>query len=265
MDMGLKGRLAIITGGSKGIGKSCAIALAKEGCNLAICGRNSQDLDKTAAELTAMGVEVLAEKVDVTQAAAADAFVMHAAERFGRIDILVNNAGTGSLSDLMQLPEETFRKNMDLMMYAPIRISKAVIPYMKKAKWGRIINLSSIFGKQPGGLLDYDAIKAAMIMVTKDFSDYLAKDNILVNSVCPGPVRTDLWEAPGQLGEQLSKILGKSISESIDLYASTNIPMGRYAQPEEIADMITFLASEKASYITGQSISVDGGMGKAAN
>lgn len=262
MDLGLKGRVAVITGGGKGIGKSCAINMAKEGCNLAICGRSLDALEKTAEELKAMGVEVYFEKVDVTEEAATDAFIAHVAEKFGRIDILVNNAGTGSLSDLMQLPESVFRRNIDLMIFAAIRLSKAVIPYMKKGNWGRIVNLSSIFGKQPGGLLDYDAIKAAMIMITKDFSNYLAKENITVNSVCPGPVRTSLWEAPGQLGEQLSNLLGKSIEDSIKFYADANIPMGRYAQPEEIADMITFLSSERARYVTGQAISVDGGMGK---
>ncbi len=264
MDLGLKGRVALITGGGQGIGKACALALAEEGCNIAICDINPQTLQQTAEEVRAKGVEVLAVRADVTKKEDTDSFVVQAAEKFGRIDILVNNAGTGRLSDLMTLPEEEFRYNMELMLYGLIRLSKAVVPYMRQQKWGRIINISSIFGKQPGGLLDYDAIKAAVIMVTKDFANYLAKDGILVNAVCPGPIRTPLWEGPGQLGEQLGGLIGKSGQEAIQWFAEQNIPLGRYGLPEEIASMVTFLASEKASFITGQAINVDGGMVKAA-
>lgn len=263
MDLGLKGRVALITGAAQGIGKACAMAFAAEGCNLALCDINLETLKKTASELEQEGAQVLAERVDVTKQAETDAFVSQTAGKFGRIDILVNNAGTGRLSDPMELSEDEFRRNADLMLFAVIRLTKAVVPHMRKARWGRIVNLSSMFGKQPGGLLDYDSIKAAVNMVTKDFANYLAKDNILVNAVCPGPVRTPLWEAPGQLGEQLSKLMGKPIEEAIQLYASGNIPLGRYGQPQEIADVITFLASEKASYITGQAINIDGGMVKA--
>lgn len=263
MEFGLKNRVALITGAASGIGKAIATAFAGEGTNLALCDINLESLEKVATDLRAKGVRVFTEKVDVTKQDQTDAFLSHAASEFGRIDILINNAGTGRLSDLMELPEEEYRRNADLMLYAPIRLIRAVVPYMKKAKWGRIVNISSMFGKQPGGLLDYDSIKAAMIMVSKDFSSYLAKDNILVNAVCPGPIRTPLWEAPGQLGDQLSKMLGKSIEESIEFYASSNIPMNRYGNPEEIADLVVFLASERASYITGQAINIDGGMVKA--
>jgi 3-oxoacyl-[acyl-carrier protein] reductase len=263
MELGLNGRVAIITGAASGIGKCTASAFADEGCNLALCDINLPQLEKVADELRAKGVKVYTEKVDVKNQSETDAFVSHTVSEFGKIDILVNNAGTGRLSDLMELPEEEYRKNADLMLYAPIRLIKAVVPIMKKQQWGRIVNLSSIFGKQPGGLLDYDSIKAAIIMISKDFANYLAKDNILVNAVCPGPIRTPLWEAPGQLGDQLSKMLGKSIEESIEFYASSNIPLNRYGKPEEIADLIVFLASERAGYITGQAINIDGGMVKA--
>lgn len=262
MELGLKGRAALITGGGQGIGKACALALASEGCNLGICDVNRQTLEQTVQEVEAKGVEAFGVRSDVTILADTDNFVAEAAERFERIDILVNNAGTGRLSDLMELSEEEFRCNMDLMLFGLIRLSKAVVPHMRAAKWGRIINISSIFGKQPGGLLDYDIIKAAVIMFTKDLSNYLAKDNILVNAVCPGPIRTPLWEGPGQLGDQLGKMVGMSSQEAIEWYAGQNIPMGRYGFPEEIANMVTFLASEKASFITGQALNVDGGMVK---
>jgi 3-oxoacyl-[acyl-carrier protein] reductase len=254
--------VALVTGASRGIGKASALALAGEGCNVAICARGKEALDQAAEEIRAKGVEALAVQADVTKSEAVKNFVAQAAEEFGHIDILVNNAGTGRLSDLMELPEEEFRYNMDLMFFGLIRCSKEVVPHMRKQGWGRIINISSIFGKQPGGLVDYDAIKAAVIMFTKDLANYLAKDNILVNAVCPGPTRTLLWEGPGQLGDQLGQMLGMSGQEAITWFSEQNIPLGRHGYPEEIAHMVAFLASEKASFITGQAINIDGGMVK---
>jgi len=262
MDLQLKGKVALITGGSRGIGRACALALAEEGCQIAICARGKEALEEAAKEISAKGVKVLAMEADVTKAESTAALVAKAAEEFGRIDILVNNAGTGRLSDLMELPEEEFRYNMDLMLFGPITVSRQVVPHMRAQGGGRIINISSIFGKQPGGLVDYDAIKAAVIMFTKDLANYLAKDKILVNAVCPGPIRTSLWEGPGQLGDQLGGMLGMSGQEAIDWFAKQNIPLGRHGYPNEIADTVTFLASARASFITGQAINVDGGMVK---
>jgi 3-oxoacyl-[acyl-carrier protein] reductase len=263
MDLGLKGKVALITGGSRGIGKACALSLAEEGCHIAICARDTEELDRAAQEVAAKGVEVVACGRNVSHGEESKGFVAEAAERFGRIDILVNNAGTGRLSDLMTLPEEEFRANMDLMLFGPVQLSRSVVPYMRAQGGGRIINIASIFGKQPGGLLDYDSIKAAVIMFTKDLANYLAKDKILVNAVCPGPIRTPLWEGEGQLGEQLGSMVGMSGQEAITWFAEQNIPLGRFGYPEEIASVVTFLASEQASFLTGQAINVDGGMVKA--
>jgi len=263
MDLSLDGKVALVTGASRGIGKSCALVLSQEGCNLAICARGKQRLEETAEELKAEGIEVLAIQIDISKPKEVDSFMTQAAEKLGRIDILVNNAGTGRLSDLMELPEEDFRYNMDLMLFGLIRCCKAAVRYMREQKWGRIINISSIFGKQPGGLVDYDAIKAAVIMFTKDLANYTAKDNILVNAVCPGPIRTSLWEGSGQLGDQLGQMLNMSGPEAIKWFAEQNIPLGHHGDPEDIANLVAFLASDRAKFITGQAINVDGGMVKS--
>ena len=262
MKLGLKDKVAMITGASRGIGKSCALTLAEEGCHLAICARNKEALDEAAEEFKAKGVEVLTVQADIAKAEDIDNFVSSTAEKFNRIDILVNNAGTGRLSDLMEFPEEEFRSNMELMFFGLMRCSKGAAGYMQKQKWGRIINISSIFGKQPGGLVDYDAIKAAVIMFGKDLANYLAKDNILVNTICPGPIRTPLWEGPGALGEQLGSVLNMSGPEAIKWFAEQNIPLGHHGDPEDIANLTAFLCSDKAKFITGQAINVDGGMVK---
>jgi 3-oxoacyl-[acyl-carrier protein] reductase len=263
MDLALNGKVALITGAGRGIGKYCALALAKEKCNLVICSRTQKALEETAKEIRAKGVDVLAVPADVAKQEDNKKFVARAVEKFGRIDILVNNAGTGRLSDPLQLPEAEFRYNMDVMLFGPVQCSREVIPHMRKQGGGRIINISSIFGKQPGGLLDYDAIKAAVIMFTKDLANYLAKDNILVNAVCPGPIRGPLWEGPGGLGDQLGQVLGMTGTEAVKWFAEQNIPLGHHGDPEDIANMVTFLASDKAKFITGQAINVDGGMVKA--
>ena len=263
MDLGLRGKVALITGGSRGIGKSCAMLLGGEGCNVAICARRKEELSAAEEEIRATGVEVLAIPADVGKLEDIKNFVTIAANKLGRVDILVNNAGTGRVSDLMELPEEEFRRNMDVMFFGLINCSKEVIPHMRKQGAGRIINISSIFGKQPGGLVDYDSIKAAVIMFTKDLGNYLASSNILVNAVCPGPILTQLWEGPGQLGDQFGKLMGMPGPEAIKAIAKQMIPLGHYGDPEDIADTVAFLASDRAKFITGQAINVDGGTVKA--
>ncbi len=263
MDLGLKGKVAACTGASRGIGKACLQVLAEEGCHAALCARNKESLDATAEEIKAMGIEVFAIQADITKPDDVKNFVAQTVDRFGHVDILINNAGTGRLSDLMDLPEDEFRYNMELMLFGLIQCCKEVVPHMQKQSWGRIINISSVFGKQPGGLLDYDCIKAAVNMFTKDLSNYLAKSNIMVNAVCPGPIRTPLWEGPGQLGDQLGQALGMSGQEAITWFAEQNIPVGHHGAPEDIANIVAFLASDKAKFITGQAINVDGGMVKA--
>jgi 3-oxoacyl-[acyl-carrier protein] reductase len=263
MNLGLKGKVALVTGSSSGIGRAIAICLAEEGANIIVTGRDKARVASVASEVKARGVEVLTVLVDLTVAEEVKKMVVTAIDKFGRIDILVNDAGTSLIRDPLTLPDDEFRYEMELMLFAVVRTCTEVIPYMRKAGWGRIINISSIYGKQPGGLVDYDAIKAAVNMVTKDLAIYLAKDNILVNAICPGPIRTPLWEAPGGGGDQLGKALGMSGRKAMEWVAKQHIPLGHFGLPEDIAYLAAFLASDKAKFITGQAINVDGGMVKA--
>ena len=262
MDLGLKGKVALVTGSSSGIGRAIALCLAQEGANMVVNGRDTARVNAVAGEVKAYGVDVLIGLADITLAEDVKKMVADTIDRFGRVDILINNAGTSLLRDPLKLPDEEFRYEMELMFFAVVRACNEVIPYMKKAGGGRIINISSVYGKQPGGLFDYDTIKAAVNMLTKDLANLLAKDSILVNAVCPGPIRTPLWEAPGAGGDQLGKALGMSGKEAMAWVAEQHIPLGHFGLPEDIAHMVTFLASDKANFITGQAINVDGGMVK---
>lgn len=260
MDLGLSGRVVIVTGAASGIGRATATAFANEGAILALADINLKGLETVKKSLK--GVKVYIEQVDVTNEAACKTFIANVAKKFKRIDVLINNAGTALMGDMETFPEKVFRSHAELMMYAPVRLTQLCIPHFKKNGWGSVVNTASIFGKQPGGLLSYDTIKAADIMITKDFSSYCAPFNVNVNAVCPGPVDTPLWHEKGQLGDQLAAATGMKKDEAIDWFAKTNIPMGRYATAEEIANAIVFLSSEKAHYITGVAINVDGGMVK---
>ena len=262
MELGLKSKVALVTGSSSGIGRATALCLAEEGASVVVTGRDEARVSAVAREVEARGASALTMLADITLAEDVRRLVGAAITRFGRLDILVNNAGTSLIRDPSNFPDDEFKYEMELMFYAVIRSCMEVIPYMRKEGGGRIINISSIYGKQPGGLFDYDAIKAAVNMLTKDLANYLAKDNILVNAVCPGPIRTPLWEAPGAGGDQLGKLLGMSGKEAIAWVAREHIPLGHFGLPEDIANMVVFLASEKAKFITGQAINVDGGMVK---
>jgi 3-oxoacyl-[acyl-carrier protein] reductase len=263
MELGLAGKVALVTGSSSGIGRSVALTLANEGVSVVVTGRDKARIDAVSGEIKACGVKVLGLTIDLAQDSDVRRMIEAATDRFGRIDILVNNAGFGRISDPMCFPDEEFRFEMEVMFYSVVRASMLAVPHMRRGGWGRIINISSVWGKQPGGLFDYDAIKAAVNMFTKDLANYLAKDNIMVNAVCPGPTRTPLWERPGGSGDQMGKVLGMSGREAMDWVAKTQIPVGHFGEPEDVANLVVFLASDRAKYVTGQAINVDGGLIKA--
>jgi len=261
MDLGISGKTAIVAAASKGLGKATAMGLAKEGVNLVICARGEVTLQATAKDIsTTTSVKVLPVVTDVTNPDDVQKLVKHAADEFGRIDILVTNAGGPPSGLFDNFGDKDWHDAMTLNLLSTIRLCREVIPHMRKGGWGRIVNIVSIAAKQPiDGLILSNSIRAAVIGLAKTLSSELAGDNILVNSVCPGWTLTD----------RMSSILHKRAEAQGTTYenalkdVTANIPLGRCGTPEEIAELIVFLASERASYITGTTIQVDGGLTKS--
>jgi NAD(P)-dependent dehydrogenase (short-subunit alcohol dehydrogenase family) len=253
VELGLKGKVAAVTGGTDGIGRATALRLAQEGAKVAICARRQEPLDKTAAEIRKAGVEALAVAADMSKAADVERFMKAVIERFGRIDILVNNAGTSARGKFLELDDKTWDADLELKVFGAIRCARLAVPHMKKNGGGRIVNITISSAKQPGAESYPTSVsRAAGLALTKALSKEFAADNILVNTVCIGKIKS------GQHERRYTRE-GRSAEEYYRQTAK-DIPLGRVGEAEEVANVITFLVSDAASYVTGTSVNLDGGI-----
>ena len=254
MDLGLAGRVALVTAASKGMGKASAMGLAAEGAKVVICARTESELKTAAEEIRARTrAEVLAIPADVTKKDDVSALVDRAIKTFGHIDILVANAGGPPRGYFEEMTDEQWQGAFDVSLLSVVRLVRGVLPSMKARRWGRILTIQSVSVKQPiPELLLSNAVRPGVAGMMKTLAGQLGKDGITVNTVCPGKIMTDRF-----LGGQ--KISGLSREQYL-ARAVEDVPVGRVGTPEEFANVIVFLASERASYVTGVSVQVDGGL-----
>jgi 3-oxoacyl-[acyl-carrier protein] reductase len=254
MELGLSEKVCVVTGASSGIGFATARRLAQEGGRVLLVGRDPERLEVAAARV---GGEYLA--ADVTDADADERIVATCAEQMGGIDVLVNNAGTSFIRALTDLTDEDWRAQYELHVMAPMRLMRAAAPRMASAGGGRIVNVCSSSGKRPSQTNPaYSVTKAAQLSLSRVFADAYARDGVLVNAVTPGPVDSELWLAPGGMADQMAQARGMTSEEALAMQRD-KVPIGRYGSPQEIADVIAFLCSARASNVTGSAWSVDGG------
>ncbi len=259
MDLVLKGKCALVTGGSHGIGRSIALALAEEGCNVAICARNEERLAATAVELKARGVQSLGILADVLIPADIERVVKTVIDSWGTIHILVNNVGGGGRwgsEEVEETPEDVWLDVYNKNALAAVRFTTRVIPFMRKQKWGRVVTISSVYGREGGGRPWFNMAKSAEIslMKTLAMNPSLVRDGITFNSVAPGAI---MIPDTGWEEEQ------KQNPEKFKKMADSQFPLGRLGTPEEVANVVVFLCSEKANLVNGASIPVDGAEGRS--
>jgi len=258
MDLGIEGRVAIVTGGSRGIGRAVAERLCREGAHVAVCARNRDSLAEAQRAIEAVGAgRVLTVEADLTDPAAAGRVVDAAVAAWGRIDILVNNAGAARGLPFDELTHERWMENLQLKLFGYLRMTRLVLPHLRKNGWGRIVNIAGVAGLQPSALaMPVGLNNAGILNVMKALSDAEAANNILVTTVCPGPILT---ERQTTLLQDAARAKGTTV-EAAQREATAAIPLRRMGRPEEVADAVAFLTSERASYITGSLVVVDGGL-----
>ncbi len=252
MDLGIKGKRALVTGGSRGLGRQSALALANEGVDVAICARGKERVDITVDEIAATGVNAVGYALDMGDPDAPTQAVEQMISDLGEPDIVVNNVG-GSMgtSDVVNSSLEDFGMVIDLNLWSAIRLIKLTLPGMQERGWGRVINISSIYGREAGGTAPYMVAKAAMIALSKHAALSSAPTGVTVNSVAPGSIIF-----PGGTWERFQEI---NTQEFVDEFIARNLPMGKFGWPEPVGATVAFLASKHADLITGACINVDGG------
>ncbi len=258
MELGLSGRRALVTGGSKGLGLAIARDLVSEGVSVAICSRNEDEVMAAAEELRGESAVVYAQRADVTDPEQVRDFVARSAEELGGVDFLVNNAGGAHPGGFETLTDEDWIGDLDVKLFALIRCSREVLPHMRAAGGGRIVNIGAVYSRYPDPMFFATSVnRAAGNSFTKTLALEVAKDNILVNGVNIGFVVTPQWD---NIHRRRAPELERQ--EFFDRLAAREVPLGRFGTPDEVSGIVAFLLSERASYITGASIDVAGGMGK---
>ena len=254
MDLELEGKAALVTGGSRGLGMHCALSLAREGANVAICGRTAETLAGTKSKLEVHGVRAAVVVGDIGERSDIGRIHAEAVAELGPVDILVNNVGgTRSREDISGATLEDFVGTFDLNLFGGYELTRLVIPHMKDRGWGRIINIASIWGREYGGNVSYMAAKAGLIGATKHAAVSLAKHGILVNSIAPGSI--------SHAGGTWERFQRNNPPDVVKEFVDRNLPLGRFGWPEPVGDLVAFLASNRPGMITGTCIPVDGGQG----
>jgi|WetSurMetagenome_2_1015567.scaffolds.fasta_scaffold54989_2 3-oxoacyl-[acyl-carrier protein] reductase len=261
MDLGLKGRVVIVSAASQGLGKAAAAAFVREGAHVVIASRDKKKLGAAAKDIASVssGGEVLPVVTDVTKPAHIRRLVASTIRRFGRVDVLVVNAGGPPVGSFLELPDTKWQEGIDLSLMSAVRLIREVLPHMRNAGWGRVIAITSITTKQPiDDLIISSAVRPGVLGLLKVLANQHGREGILFNAVAPGLILTSRQR---EISEARAKGKGSSVEEYIATVGRT-IPIGRLGEPDELAHVIAFLGSERASYINGATISVDGGLTK---